>query len=291
MTHRAHGGFFMRRNAFRFVLLIGVLSLFADSTYEGSRGMLGPFLATLGATGFVVGVVTGFGELLGYGVRLVSGRLADSSGRYWPITIAGYVVQMASVPALALVDNWPAAAILVVLERVGKAIRNPPRAVMLSHAGKEMGGYGWVFGLHEGLDQLGAMLGPLAVALILAHRGSFTLAFAVLAVPAAITLALVLVARLLYPRPQDLEATPPNVEAQGLPRTFWVYLAGAALVGAGFADYPIIAFHWSRAGIATGEAIAIFYAVAMAVGGAGSLVFGKLFDRSGFRVLIALTLV
>src|SRR5574337_1113432 len=192
MTHRAHGGFFMRRNAFRFVLLIGVLSLFADSTYEGSRGMLGPFLATLGATGFVVGVVTGFGELLGYGVRLVSGRLADSSGRYWPITIAGYVVQMASVPALALVDNWPAAAILIVLERVGKAIRNPPRDVMLSHAGKEAGGYGWAFGVHEAMDQCGAMIGPLAIAAILARHGGYHQAFAALAVPAAINLSLVM---------------------------------------------------------------------------------------------------
>src|SRR5260370_23704023 len=174
----AHAGSRTSRTALRFVLLIGVLSFFADFTYEGSRSIVGPFLALLGASGTVVGVVTGFGELLGYGLRLVSGRLADATRQYWPITIFGYVVQMASVPALALVDSWPAAAVLIILERVGKAIRNPPRDVMLSHAGKQVGGYGWAFGLHEALDQVCATFVPLAVAPVFAPRGSFLLSVA-----------------------------------------------------------------------------------------------------------------
>ncbi len=277
--------------AFRFVLLIGILSFFADFTYEGSRSILGPFLASLQASGTVVGLITGFGELLGYGLRLVSGRLADVTGRFWPITIFGYLVQMAAVPALALVDNWPAAAILIILERVGKAIRNPPRDVMLSHAGKQLGGYGWVFGLHEALDQAGAMFGPLVVAAVLARHGSYHLAFAVLLVPALINLAFVLFARLLYPRPQDLETTTPVIQGRGFPRSFWIYLAGAVLVAAGFADYPIIAFHFARSRAISGEWIAIFYSVAMAVSGSGSLLFGRLFDRFGFSVLIGLTLL
>ncbi len=287
----AHADSRTRRTALRFVLLIGVLSFFADFTYEGSRSILGPFLALLGASGTVVGVVTGFGELLGYGLRLVSGRLADATRQYWPITIFGYVVQMASVPALALVDSWPAAAVLIILERVGKAIRNPPRDVMLSHAGKQVGGYGWAFGLHEALDQFGAMFGPLAVAAVLARRGDYHLAFATLLIPALINLGFVLLARLLYPRPQDLETTPPVIETTGLPQIFWIYLAGAALVAAGFADYPIIAYHFDLAGVASGQDIAIFYAVAMAVSGTGSLLFGRLFDRFGFSVLIGLTLL
>jgi len=278
-------------SAFRFVLLIGILSFFADFTYEGSRSMLGPFLATLAASGTVVGVVTGLGELLGYGLRLVSGRLADATRRFWPITIFGYVVQMASVPALALVESWPAAAALIVLERIGKAIRNPPRDVMLSHAAKQVGGYGWVFGLHEALDQFGAMLGPLAVAAVLGYRGDYRLAFGVLLLPAVVNLALVATARLLYPRPQDMEEPSAGGRRNGFSRLFWVYLCGAALVAAGFADYPIMAFHWSRTNVASGEWIAIFYAVAMAVSGAGSLVLGRLFDRYGFPVLVALTLV
>jgi MFS family permease len=280
-----------RRIALRFVLLIGILSFFADFTYEGSRSVIGPYLGTLQASGTVVGIVTGFGELLGYGLRLVSGRWADATGRYWPITIFGYVVQMASVPALALTGSWPAAAVLIVLERVGKAIRNPPRDVMLSHAGKQAGGYGWAFGLHEALDQFGAMFGPLAVAAVLAHDGSYKEAFAVLLVPALVNLSLVLLARWLYPKPQDMERSPPAIGASHLPRLFWIYLVGAMLVAAGFADYPLIAFHLSRTETVTGNWIAIFYAVAMAVSGAGSLILGKLFDRFGFAVLVALTLV
>jgi MFS family permease len=280
------------RVALRFVVLIGILSFFADFAYEGSRSIIGPYLATLQATGTIVGIVTGFGEFLGYGLRLFSGRWADATGRYWPITIFGYVVQMISVPALALTASWPAAAVLIVLERVGKAIRNPPRDVMLSHAGKQAGGYGWAFGLHEALDQFGAMLGPLGVSAVLTWQGSYQDAFAVLLVPALVTLSLVGLARFLYPKPEEMEPSPPHsIGGSGLPRVYWVYLFGAILVAAGFADYPLIAYHFGRSGTVPSQWIAIFYAVAMGVGGAGSLILGRLFDRFGFMVLVALTLV
>jgi len=301
----------MRSRALRFVLLIGVMSFFADFAYEGARAILGPYLALLGASGAVVGVVAGLGELAGYGLRIVSGRLADRTRQFWPITIFGYVVQMAAVPALALTGSWPAAAALLVAERAGRATRNPPRDVMLSHAGRQMGGYGWAFGLHEAMDQLGALCGPLLMAAILARAAGtgfagygaatggagamagasgYRLAFAWLAVPALATLALLGLARVLYPRPQEMETHPPDVHAAGLPRVFWIYLAGAALVGAGYADFALVAYHFQKASSVSGAWIPVFYAVAMGVGGAGSLVFGRLFDRYGLRVLIPLTI-
>jgi len=278
------------KTALRFVIMIGILSFFADFTYEGSRSILGPFLAHLQASAFVVGVVTGFGELLGYGLRLVSGRLADRFQKFWPIAIAGYVIQMSSVPLLALAGNWPMAAVLIILERVGKATRNPPRDVMLSHAGKQIG-VGWVFGLHEALDQFGALFGPLAVAWILALRGDYHLAFAALAIPAVINLSLLMLAHRTYPHPEDMESNPPNVQTRGLPPVFWLYLAGAALVAAGFADFPLIAYHFAKTSIVAPDAIPVFYAVAMGVSGAGSLAFGRLFDRFGFSILIVLTII
>src|SRR5437763_9879078 len=167
----------IKSRALKFVLLIGVMSFFADFTYEGSRSIIGPYLAVLGASAAAVGIVTGFGELLGYGLRLVSGRLSDQTGKYWPITIFGYIVQRSAVPLLALAGNLPVAALLIILERVGKAIRNPPRDVMLSHAAREMG-YGWAFGVNEALNQFGALLGPIAVAAVLALGGQYRLAFA-----------------------------------------------------------------------------------------------------------------
>ncbi len=280
----------MKARALQFVLLIRVLSFFADFTYEGSRSIIGPYLAVLGASAAAVGIITGFGELLGYGLRLVSGRLSDQTGHYWPITILGYIVQMLAVPLLALAGSWQVAALLIILERVGKATRNPPRDVMLSHAAKEMG-YGWAFGVHEALDQSGALFGPLVVAAVLAFRGEYQIAFAVLLVPALVTLSILLVARLTYPRPQEMEVTPPDVRATGLPRVFWVYLAGAVLVAAGFADFPLIAYHFARASTVSSTLIPVFYAVAMGVGGIGSLVFGRLFDRFGISVLIPLTII
>jgi MFS family permease len=276
--------------ALKFVLLIGVMSFFADFTYEGARSIIGPYLAILGASAAVVAIVTGFGELLGYGLRVVSGRLSDQTNQYWPITIVGYIVQMSAVPLLALAGNWPVAALLIIMERVGKAIRNPPRDVMLSHAAKEMG-YGWGFGVHEALDQFGALFGPLVVAAVLAWRGQYQLAFAVLLVPALIMLSLLLAARLLYPHPEDMEANPPNLRTTGLPRIYWVYLAGAVLVAAGFADFPLIAYHFAKASVVPNILIPVFYSIAMGVSGVGSLVFGRLFDRFGIFVLIPLTLI
>jgi predicted MFS family arabinose efflux permease len=280
-----------RSTALRFVLLIGILSFFADFVYEGSRSILGPFLALLGASGAAVGIVTGLGELAGYGLRIFSGRAADRTGQFWPITILGYFIQMAAVPALALAGSWPVAAALLVLERIGKATRNPPRDAMLSHAGKQMGGFGWAFGLHEALDQAGAMVGPLVMAAILARRGNYHLAFAVLFAPALVVLLLLAIARIQYPRPDQMESHPPDLHSKGLPKVFWIYLAGAALVGAGFADFPLIAFHFEKAGTVSGSLIPVFYSVAMGVSGAGSLVCGRLFDRLGIAILIPLTIV
>ncbi|HVB75719.1 MAG TPA: MFS transporter [Ktedonobacteraceae bacterium] len=280
----------IKSRALKFVLLIGVMSFFADFTYEGSRSIIGPYLALFGASAVAVAFITGFGELLGYGLRLVSGRLSDRTGKFWPITIFGYIIQMFSVPLLALAGNWQVAALLIIIERVGKATRNPPRDVMLSHAAKEMG-YGWGFGVHEALDQSGALFGPLVVAAVLAIRGQYQIAFAVLLIPALITLSILAVARLTYPRPEEMETNPPDVKTSGLPRIFWVYLAAAVLVATGFADFPFIAYHFARASIVPGTLIPVFYAVAMGVSGAGSLLFGRLFDRFGISVLIPLTVL
>jgi MFS family permease len=277
-----------RSRAIRFVVLVGIVSLFADLTYEGSRSITGPYLAVLGASATAVGVVAGGGELLGYALRLVSGRISDSLRSYWSITIIGYIIQMAAVPALALAGSWQMAAVLIVLERVGKAIRNPPANAMLAQASVEIG-RGWGFGLHEALDQIGALVGPLVVAGVLAWRGEYQIAFAALLVPAVLTILTVVIARVTYPNPQDLATRPADVQTGGLPRVFWLYLGGAALVAAGFADFSLMAFHFERKQIIDPTWIPIFYAAAMGASGLASLAFGRLFDRVGVGVLIPLT--
>lgn len=279
------------RRALRFVILLGVVSLFADCTYEGSRSILGQFLASLKASGTIVGLVTGFGELVGYALRLGSGRFADTTRAFWPIIIIGYALQMCSVPALALATTWPVAAVLIILERVGKAVRNPPRDVLLSYAGERIGGFGWAFGLHQAFDQTGAVVGPLLVAAMLAVHGSYKYAFGVLLVPASINLALVGVVRFSYPHPEDLARKALRTSDTAFSRKYWVYVAAACLVAIGFVDYPLIAFHLKKSHVVSGDTIAAFYAVAMAVSGTSSLVLGRLFDKFGFSVLTLVTLI
>ena len=149
--------------AWKFIILLGVVSLLSDICYEGARSISGPFLGTLQASAMVVGVVAGLGEFIGYALRLGSGYLADRTGKYWPITFVGYALNLFAVPLLALAGRWEIAALLLLLERLGKAVRTPARDAMLSHAATQVG-RGWGFGFHEAMDQIGAVSGPLMVA-------------------------------------------------------------------------------------------------------------------------------
>ncbi len=279
-----------RGGALRFVVLLGVVSLLADLTYEGARSSTGPYLALLGASATAVGIVAGLGELLGYGLRLASGYLADRTGRYWAATLAGYALNLLAVPALALAGRWELAALLMLLERTGKALRTPARDAMLSRA-TALTGHGWGFGLHEAMDQSGALLGPLVVAGVVAWQGGYRAGFAVLLAPALLALAVLLLARARYPHPQALEPLTPDLHPEGLPRAFWVYLAGAALVAAGFADYPLLAFHFERADVLQPALIPLVYALAMGVDAAAALLLGRAFDRVGLPVLAAVTVL
>jgi MFS family permease len=280
-----------KAGAWKFIILVGVVSLFSDMTHEGARTITGPFLGILGAGAFVVSTVAGFGEFLGYAVRFVSGSLADRTKRYWPITYVGYGIQMFSVPALALAGGWEVAAMLILLERLGRAVRNPARDAMLSHATSQVG-HGWGFGFHEAMDQTGAVIGPLVIAAVLYYKEGFRTGFAALLVPAILAVVVLVLASFLYPRPQHLEVSIPKFDTEGLPRRpFWLYTFAMALIGAGFADFPLIAYHFHQAHIFADDLIPISYAVAMGVDGAAALILGRLFDRLGMVVLIGAALL
>ena len=280
-----------RAAALRFIVFLGIVSLFADMTHEGARSVTGPFLATLGASGAVVGIVAGLGELVGHSLRLVSGYLADRTRRYWAITLFGYSVNVMAVPLLALAGRWEVAALFMVAERAGRAMRNPPRDAMLSHA-TTLTGRGWVFGLHEALDQAGAVLGPLLVAGVLYVKGDYRVAFAILGISAVLALVAIFATRITYPTPSDFEPTiAVQLESKGFPRAYWLYLAAVALVGAGYADFPIIAYHFQKTSLVSADLIPIFYALAMGTDAVAALLFGRLFDRAGLSVLIAASLI
>jgi MFS family permease len=280
------------KTALRFVVLLGVVSLFADMTYEGARSITGPFLGVLGASGTAVGLVAGLGELLGYGLRLASGYLADRTRRYWALTLLGYGLNVLAVPLLALAGGWEVAAALMIAERVGKAIRTPARDVMLSQATHRIG-HGWGFGLHEALDQIGAITGPLLVAAVLAWRAdNYRTAFAVLLAPALLTLGVLTVAWRLFPDPRRLEdSTAARPDPDRLPPAFWLYVAASALIAAGFADFPLVAYHFGRHGVVPPGGIPVLYSFAMGVDAIAALLFGRWFDRLGLGLLMAATLL
>jgi predicted MFS family arabinose efflux permease len=269
------------RSALQFVLIIGIANFFADFTYEGARAIVGPFLGSLGASAAIVGFVAGFGELMGYGLRSVSGYFADKSHRHWTFAFMGYAINMLAVPALALATRWPLASGLVVSERIGRGIRKPTVETMLSYAGRSIGA-GWVFGLNEALDQAGATIGPLLMALILYLNGGFRTGFTLLLIPALLCLAILVAARLLHPRPHELEEGAGHTfETTNLRRAYWIYLAAGSLIAAGFADFALIGFHFHKANTVPENLIPVFYAVAMASSALASIPLGRLFDRFG----------
>lgn len=305
----------LRITALKFIILIGVVDLFSDLTYEGARSISGPFLAILGASGAAVGIIVGFGELVGYGVRVFSGYFSDKTGTYWAVALIGYVINLTAVPLLALAGTWQVAAFFIVLERLGKAIRAPARDAMLSYASKQTG-RGWGFGLHEALDQIGAVLGPLLITGVLLFHESYRLGFALLAIPAALALIVLATTRFSYAKPHEMEVYKgPPVGTKGLrvcsqipkwqknhqkiarfgicedtlTKKYWIYLIAVGLVAAGYVDFALIAYHFKKASSISSTWIPFFYAVAMGVDGLAALIVGRLFDFKGIVVLAIVT--
>jgi predicted MFS family arabinose efflux permease len=272
------------RSALHFVIIIGIANFFADFTYEGARGIIGPFLGSLGASAATIGIVAGLGELMGYGLRSISGYFADKSHRHWVFAFFGYAINMLAVPALAISKQLPLAASLVVSERIGRGIRKPTVEAMLSYAGGSIGA-GWVFGLNEALDQTGAMLGPLLMALIIYLGGGYRIGFGALLIPALLCLGTLVLARLLHPRPHELEKGAGHTfTTTNLSQAYWIYLVAGALLAAGFADFALIGFHFQKANVMPANLVPVFYAVAMAASALASIPLGRLFDRFGPKV-------
>lgn len=287
-----------RKAAYAFLVLLGIVSLFSDLTYEGARSIVGPYLLLLGASAATVGFVSGLGEFIGYALRLLTGWLSDRTKRYWLMTIIGYAINLVAIPGLALAPGygWVYACCLLVLERFGKAIRNPAKTTLASFAASEVGA-GKGFALQEALDQIGAFLGPAMLFVVLTVKGkeeklsAYALGFLILAVPAAIALGLLLLARHKYPRPHEFEKAEAPRSHDGLRSAYWFYLVGIAFLAAGFADFPLMAFHLAKQRILPDNYVPVLYAVAMGVDAAAALFFGRMYDRKGVTAIIVASVI
>ncbi|OBA66198.1 hypothetical protein A5780_14685 [Nocardia sp. 852002-20019_SCH5090214] len=278
--------------AWGFVVRFGIVSLLADFVYEGARSITGPLLGSLGASGFVVGMVTGVGEAAALVLRLVSGPLTDRTRRFWAWTISGYVLTVVSVPLLGLAGVLWVAAALVIAERVGKAVRSPAKDTLLSHA-TTVTGRGRGFAVHEALDQVGAVAGPLTVAAVLAATGDdFTPALTMLAIPGAATLLLLVRIRIRVPDPARFEpaaaAPRPGSSRVPLPRRFWLYCLFTAVSMLGATTYGVLSLHMVAAGVFTAATVPVVYAAAMGADAVAALASGWLYDRVGAKTLLVL---
>jgi MFS family permease len=275
------------KKALYFVLLLGLVSLFGDMTYEAARSITGPYLLYLGATATAVGFAVGFGEFIGYALRLISGYLADRTKRYWFFTILGYGINLLAVPALALASTWQIAIMLIILERLGKALRVPARDTFLSYATIKIG-RGIGFGLHEALDQVGALVGPFIIFLAFYLGLGYKEAFSVLLAPALLALTFLFIARLLFAVPAKFEADIKQAQVleERLPRDFWLYAFGMGFLAFGFLDYALISFHWQKAKVLDKNLIPLLYALAMGVDAISALILGYIYDKIKLKALL-----
>lgn len=284
------------QGAMSFILLMGIVSLFSDMTHEGARSVLGAYLSMAGASAASIGFVSGFGELCGYSLRLLSGYLTDKTKRYWPFTLAGYIIQVAAIPALALVGEggWVAASCLIILERIGKAIKKPAKNTMVSFAASQTG-QGKGFAYQEFLDQLGAFLGPVVLFLVCLFKGTsdlyrtYRLCFALLGVPAIVTLLLLLLAKRRFPDPSRFEKEADTPKTLRVRKPFVLYLIAISLCALGFVDFTLITMHTAKTGLLPSDQLSLLYAGAMVVDAFSALFFGWLFDKRGIGVLLLST--
>lgn len=280
-----------KTGALRFIVLMGVVSLFGDIVYEGARGVTGPYLALLGASASVVGLVGGLGEFIGYALRLFSGFMADRTKAYWLFTFIGYGL-LVSIPLLSFAQSWQIAVLLILLERAGKAFRSPARDTILSYATKEVG-RGFGFGLHEALDQIGAIVGPLIFSAILFAGGNYRSGFSVLWIPAMMVPIVLCIARNRLPHPEKLEIAHESGSKNNtlFSKTFVLYSLFTFFAVAGFANFPLIAYHLKMKTIVGDAQIPALFALAMGVDALTALIIGKTYDRMGLKILIIVPLL
>ena len=293
-----------------FIILFGIVSLFSDMTHEGASSIRGAYMSLLGASAGAIGFVSGLGELIGYSMRYVFGKLTDKTKRYWIMTIAGYVLDVLAVPALALVGEhgWIAACGLLIIQRMGKAIKKPAKDTIMSFAASQEG-VGKSFGIQEVLDQIGAFLGPvlLYVVMLFKTEGStfeiYSRCFAVLAVPGAITILLLLITKYKFPNPENFEPEEKKFTPFKVKKEFIFYIAGISLFAFGFIDYSIIIMHVSktytnisaqlteRSSLVNSGTLPLLYAGAMLVDAVAALVFGLMYDKKGVKALAWSTVI
>jgi predicted MFS family arabinose efflux permease len=275
--------------AFAFVFTMGIVNLFGDTTYEGGASINGQFLGSLGAGAAAISIIAGAGEFLGYSLRSVSGWIADRTGRYWPVTMVGFAINLFAVPAMALAGNWYVAGALILAERMGRAIRKPTVEAMLSYSTGQLG-TGWVYALNTALDETGATIGPLLIALALSRGMTYRTSYSLLLISASLALVALIIARVVFPVPSKLEQSD-RTTTEAFTPSFWLYMVAAACFGAGLMSFEFISYHLGAHHIVSPAWIPVFLGISTGFGVLANLVLGRLYDRGAIRTIVGAVFV
>jgi len=273
-----------RAKALKLIILFGIISLLGDVIYEGARSVNGPYLAILGANAAIIGFVAGAGEFLGYAIRIVSGYFSDKTKAYWFFMIAGYGL-LFTVPLLSLAGIWQLAALFIISERIGKALRNPAKDTILSQATKQIG-TGMGFAIVEVLDQIGAIIGPLIFSVFFFLVGAsgkaisdYQVGYSLLWIPFILLMIVIFIAYFLVKKPQELEKSiVTKKEHEQFSRVFWLYTLFSFITTFGFVNFTLIGYHLKVHNLLSDAGIPLLYAVAMGIDAVMALVIGKTYD-------------
>jgi MFS family permease len=276
--------------AFAFVFTMGIVNLFGDTTYEGGAAINGQFLGSLGAGAAAISIIAGAGEFLGYALRSVAGWTADKTGKYWPVTIVGFAINLLAVPAMALAGNWQVAGLFILAERTGRAIRKPTVEAMLSYSTGALG-TGWVYALNTALDETGATIGPLLIAFAMYRHASYRAGYGLLLISALLAFLALIVARIIFPVPSRLEEGEQAAKTEQFSRAFWLYMLAAACFGAGLMSFELIAFHLASHHTVSERWIPVLLGISTGFGVLANLVLGRLYDRDAIRTIVGAVFV
>lgn len=268
---------------FKLIILIGIVSFFADMTYESARSIIPQYFTyILGGSVFALGIVIGLGDFLGYSFRSISGKISDKTKNYWGITFLGYIINLFAVPLLALANNYIIASILIIMERMGRATRIPPRDYIISTLGSE-NRIGISFAIHNLLDQAGAVMGPLIISLLLFRNYSYRIAFLFLGIPAIMSI-LFLYISYKYSKNEKKFEKRKNIERKIQKKHLIYYFVGIGISAAGIFHVSFILYMAQRF-LAPYE-VSLIFTLAMIGEGLFSFIFGIAYDKIGKGIIV-----
>jgi MFS family permease len=273
---------------FKNVVRLGYVSLFTDFSTEMILGLLPIFVHDqLGASYAIVGLIEGSAEAMNNFFRILTGVVTDRLAKRKPLVLFGYALSSFAKPLFALATSWPQALVVRVTDRAGKGARTSPRDALISDSIAKSEG-GKAFGVHESLDQIGAVVGPLVAFLafpLIGFRGIFWLSFAPAIVSLLILVFFVKEAVGLKKQTHLFENA-----RQVMNRRFIFFLAVLGVFLLGAYNFSFILLRASSLGVPDGE-VPLVYVVINAISVVVAFPSGVLADRIGKILVLGLSYV